>query len=1384
MANKTSETVLKTLTKTIQEGPLALSTVSDLMSETFGNTDAEGAWTWRQAYDLMQAAAIMADRSSRGSDPFNRLTGLARQLLTETRRSENQIRMQQFSTPLPYAWLVGEAGSICKADIVLEPSAGTGTLARMAEAKGATLLLNEIDPFRASILEHLYSAKVTRHDAEHINDLHTGQRPSVVLMNPPFSSSLKREDPTMVGRHLVSAALALRDGGRLVAIVPDRFRPDRDEVWWKRLAGIVSPRLRIEMPGSVYRKLGTSISTALLVCDKGPTNSHWDMLSASSLQDAHRLIREHLPERLAMSGDVDQTKATIARRPKPITAARRTPARQTTPTVATVAFTERDVPYRGKPVSDVFANYLSQRITFDGAKAHPSPLVESLAMASVLPPVPTHTPRLPSNIITDGKISEAQLDAISMALSAFEIDLPGTFKAKEDWSAIEPSEQGVRYRQGGYVADSTGVGKGRICASILMDGWMNGRQRGIWLSRSKTLIEDAIRDWTDLGGSPTDIVPLSRFKADEPIKITKGILFVTYATLRAQAKGGETRLEQLIDWAGDNFEGLIAFDEAHAMQNAAGSSEGRGTKPSQQGLAGLRLQIALPRARVLYVSATGATTVQNLAYATRLGLWGPGQEYPFASREAFVAAMEAGGVAAMEIVARDLKALGLYIARGLSMEGVEYDSLEHKLTEDQVATYETYARAFKVIHKNLEAALVATGIEDPSNGTTASAAKAAAKSRYYSIAQRFFNHLLQGLKMPTILDAIEQDIADGWAPVVQIVSTGEALLNRKIEETEVNEDELTQAHLTPKEAIIDYLMNAFPVQAQELIEIEGQVVAQPLRDEEGRKVLCQEALKIRDDLLLDIQCLEPVGTALDQLIWHFSEDKVAEVTGRSKRPIKGADGHITIARRSASASSAETQAFMGGEKPILVFSDAGGTGRSYHASLTATNQKRRRHYLIEPGWRADSAIQGLGRTHRTAQASEPFFRLCATDVHGEKRFLSTISRRLSTMGALTRGSRQASSNGIFRQEDNLESPIARKALRSLYRDLVNDACPAMPYLEFLDWTNLKLEAEDGGLLEDLPPISRFLNRLMALPIQMQNDLFSAFSEKIEALTERAIAEGRYEVGLEVFRARAIRQTTSEDLWTCPKTGAVTRLIGIEADETVHIPTAEDALDRGLTPMRNAASMKVAGIGRPATFYDDDAENILRRVLRPTGKAFMSEAKYQASAWEAVSEALFKRLWAQEADALPKTTTSSFYLLTGLLLPIWTRIPSLDEKIWRVTPDGGTPMIGRVLSEEAATTLRARFQTGTPETPAQMLTTARGTSNPVDLGHGLTLQTRRVAGRPRLEISGFRRDQIETLKVHGCFTEIIAHQLRVFIPDTSDAEGVIDAIVTGQGRAAA
>src|SRR3546814_2419149 len=117
---------------------------------------------------------------------------------------------------------------------------------------------------------------------------------------------------------------------------------------------------------------------------------------------------------------------------------------------------------------------------------------------------------------------------------------------------------------------------------------------------------------------------------------------------------------------------------------------------------------------------------------------------------------------------------------------------------------------------------------------------------------------------------------------------------------------------------------------------------------------------------------------LDQIVQRFGTDVVAEVTGRSRRIIRksspGGIDRLAVENRAGSANLAETQAFMDDQKRILIFSDAGGTGRSYHAELSARNRRLRVHYLLEPGWKAYAAIQGLGRTNRTNQAQPPLFR--------------------------------------------------------------------------------------------------------------------------------------------------------------------------------------------------------------------------------------------------------------------------------------------------------------------------------------------------------------------------------------------------------------------------
>jgi hypothetical protein len=1393
------------------------------MECAFGGSDAEGVWDWKLAYEAGEAALVLFLRKfgrallARAGSPAALLPILAKVsglLPTHTRRSEEMERYQQFSTPLPMGLAALAAAQITARDLVLEPSAGTGLLAVLAEIAGGSLALNELADTRADLLRLLFPGwPVTCFDAAQIDDhLDADLSPTVILMNPPFSAVANVDGRTTeaTARHLRSALARLAPGGRLVAITGAGFAPDAP-AWAETFACLTQTAHLVftgAVSGAAFAKHGTSFETRISVFDKcrggeaGGITADLARPISPDVASLLSLITTHVPPRLALAqvapagqGPSSPFPGNLARTTRTaISTSRATPATPATNTAAQIeaadlAYTLRDATEdeASTRLSDaIYETFRLQAIDIPGAEPHPTKLVQSAAMASVAPPKPNYRPKLPAAILRDGLLSDAQLETVIYAGEAHGAYLAGSWTVDEtgDMVSAAPDDaaDAVRFRRGFFLGDGTGAGKGRQSAGIVLDNWCQGRRKALWISKSDKLLEDAQRDWSALGQERLLVTPLSRFAQGRDIPLSEGILFTTYATLRSEERGAKkSRVDQIVDWLGADFDGVILFDESHAMANAAGSKGERGdVTASQQGRAGLRLQHKLPNARVVYVSATGATSVHNLAYAQRLGLWG-GEDFPFSTRAEFVQAIEAGGVAAMEVLARDLRSLGLYTARSLSYDGVEYEMLEHALTPEQRGIYDAYALAFGVIHRNLSAALEAANITGESGGTLNRQAKSAARSAFESAKQRFFGHLLTSMKTPTLIAAIEADLAAGHAAVIQIVSTGEALMERRLSEIPTDEWNDIRVDITPREYVLDYLAHSFPVQLYEpFTDSEGNLSSRPVvRD--GQPVECREAARRRDALIEKLASLPPVPGALDQIVQRFGTDLVAEVTGRSRRIVRKGEGpaaRLVVESRAGSANLAETAAFMDDQKRILIFSDAGGTGRSYHADLGAKNQRLRVHYLLEPGWKADAAIQGLGRTNRTNQAQPPLFRPVATDVKAEKRFLSTIARRLDTLGAITRGQRQTGGQGLFRPEDNLESPYARDALRQLYRRLYRGDVAGCSLGAFEDATGLSL-TDDNGLKDDLPPITTFLNRLLALTIDMQAVLFSAFEELLDQRIEGAIAAGVYDLGLETLRAESFRVTDARVIYTHPGSGAETQLLTI-AEKRRNTPTAlADALDWLDDPkarlLVNSRSGRSA-VQVPATslMLDDGTIEPRLRLIRPTEASTVPSKIMDDTHWLEADRTAFAAAWTAELAEVPEFSETTLHIVAGLLLPIWKQLPQDETRVYRLQTDDGQRIIGRRVSPAwVATTLAA----DAPQvTAAQVHALVLEGKTVVRLAEGMELHRSRVMGVNRIELSGFLGAAKDRLKADGFFSEIIAWKLRLFCPADSSGIAVLDRLL--------
>src|SRR5690606_5976759 len=170
-----------------------------------------------------------------------------------------------------------------------------------------------------------------------------------------------------------------------------------------------------------------------------------------------------------------------------------------------------------------------------------------------------YTPNLPQELIESGMPSDAQLEAVVYAGQAH--------------SEILPDGQ----RRGFFIGDGTGVGKGLTIASIILDNFRQGRTRAVWVSKNADLLESARRDWKDAGQDPDEVVPLSKFASGGDINLERGILFVTYGTLKQPP-----RLESVVKWLGPDFDGVIVFDESHLMRNSLDEKTSMGTKKAAQ----------------------------------------------------------------------------------------------------------------------------------------------------------------------------------------------------------------------------------------------------------------------------------------------------------------------------------------------------------------------------------------------------------------------------------------------------------------------------------------------------------------------------------------------------------------------------------------------------------------------------------------------------------------------------------------------------------------------------------------------------------------------------------------------------------------------------------
>lgn len=1002
------------------------------------------------------------------------------------------------------------------------------------------------------------------------------------------------------------------------------------------------------------------------------------------------------------------------------------------------------------------------RFIVSGA-AHPGVIVEPPGLANVEPPPIHYRPILPKEISETGKLSAMQFERIIYAGQAHGQRL------------ADGSRAGIS------IGDGTGTGKTATLAGIILDNWFQGRRRSVWFSVKSDLIEAVSDEFRRLGLTPP-IKLINDYPTDGEIDIGDGIVFCTYRSLIARSRSGSRRIDQLIRWLGS--EGVVIFDEGHKAKYAFADDRGKST---QTGAAVLEIQDPQKYHdfRVVYSSATSAGEVRHLAYMSRLGLWGEGTNFPLGF-EQFAEEIESGGVGALEMVCRDLKAMGRYLCGNLSMGtdpesglAVEFREVTHWLAPAQRRMYDNMAQGWQEVFRNIHRALDLTN--------SGKATRAQAVNQFWAEHQRCFRNLITAFKVPTLIREIEDALGRRESIVVSITGTGESQTKKQIERAADQDEAIDSLDFSPRETLTRLVTQCFPTACfqERTNPYSGTIEYIPVLDSNGNQVESRAALQLRAELLDKLSVLEVPEHPLDQLVNYFGVENVAEMTGRKKRLIRTTSGTLEYRPRqlpgvpSKLINLHEKNAFQNGDKRIAIMSEVASTGDSLHAGKQVGNKQRRLHIAAELKWSADKQIQDFGRTHRTGQVFPPVYLLVFTELGGEKRFSATIARRLGNMGALTKGDRKAEKAGNL-DKYNLESKEGRSALNVVLSGIMRGT--EVPGLD-----DPKQALRDMGLVkntdngEEVPEsertnIPRFLNRLLSLEVDRQNALFDHFYETFLETLEYLKQKGKLDDGMEDLKAMSVEiaeppQVLHSDALTSAKTVYYKLNLKVATKPARYVDLSEGGVHQFFQDRRAGSFVAVR-----RTLSHTDPETGERyqmfSISKPEGRnlSYIRESELNQK-YRIVPKTKAEKWWLEEEARIPAYEHKTIHLLSGALLPIWKYLKTLSKdalNIVRTTTDDGTRLVGVKISEQWLRDLLRHFglRSDIPATAPEVLRVVDLENNTVHLTGDIRVKTTRFQGRPLTEICPSTFEQIRELRGMGLVNIVQNGKQRFFLPELS------------------
>lgn len=1063
---------------------------------------------------IVKYARIIALQKNSWSQEYEKIVELYKRQVILSHRTSQSILLQQYSTPAPIGYL---AGIFCglsslhfSTGLAFEPSAGNGLLT--IAGKPDRIYVNEIDEVRNNNLQTQGFAKVMRQDA---TKPFKGYEKvfAAVLTNPPFGTLDVPVDYEGYKISTLEQLMSLRgldtmsDNGKAAIIIGGhtnwdklgRMQAGRNRIFFNYLYSRYNVRDVININGkTLYSRQGTGFNVRMILIDG----------------------RKEKPEGGAPLFDKDHD---------------------------LVVNTFGELFYR---VTNAMQHSMIDRTNFLEKKAlQLKLLLQSSGLGDTLEA--PYQPASQACVVLDTQVPDSMAFETQSALDRIRQAVGGDmdnfvrhrlgYNTKRELCQALSAEQidavgmaiyNIEARnQGMIIGDQTGIGKGRVAASIIRYGTQQGLSP-IFLTEKANLFSDIYRDLAAIGSghlrpfivnareSKTDIkdedgnvvyqaLPTNEQQAVfENRQLPAGYNFVvaTYSQFNSPDKkpGKPAFLNQI---AQDN---IMILDEAH---NSSGSSN---TGSFLQGV------VAMTRG-VTFLSATFAKRPDNMPiYAMKTAI-----SDCTLSRDELVESITRGGVALQEVLSAQLVAEGQMLRRERSFEGVEvnYISLdgkteEHRAIADNITEILRDIIAFqgRFIDKeveDLDKIAAAQGKETELRKGTSQAG--VDNQPYFSKVFNVINQMLFSLKAAAVAERAIMRLKEGKKPVIAFASTMGSFIETLETDTgmpvgdgdTVNADfsEVLQRGL---EGVLRYT--------------EKDVNGEPIYRKFVLSDLSPEAVNVYNDISQRIQNVATGITIspIDVIIQKLQEAgySVAEVTGRKfalQLNLKTGMG-LVLSRRKVNTNDAFRR-FNNNEVDVLMINQSGSTGASAHAIPTArvpAEQVRQRVMIVlQAELDINTEVQKRGRINRTGQILKPIYDYVTSAIPAEKRLMMMLQKKLKSLDANTT-SNQKQSTKILDVPDFLNK----------YGDkLVKEFLLENPGINGLldDPLHLDKSSEDNsaggdGAIEDAA--HRVSGRVAVLSTKMQQEFYVEIAQRYSDYVEYLQQIGEYDLEVEAMNLQA------------------------------------------------------------------------------------------------------------------------------------------------------------------------------------------------------------------------------------------------------------------------